>query len=235
MPLCETLCTSHAVLDLTEITEDTEGGRKSVEKPLFATMPLTESSKDTEREADKSLKNLCVLCASVRNTLYLPCRFQISRRSQRTQRGSRKSVEKPLFETMPLTESTKAKERGQAKIKNLSALCASVRNSLYLPCRFGSHGDHRGHGGGAEKALKNLCSKLCLSRSPQRPRRGGRQSFKKPLCLCAKHFVPPMPFWISRRSKGHGEGGRKSVEKPLFETMPLTESSKAKERGVAKA
>ncbi len=105
VPLCETLYASHTILDLTEITEDTEGGRKSVEKPLFETMPLTESTKakkrgagkdiktsvpsvplcetyctshavlaltetkkDTERGSDKSLKTLCVLRASVRNS-----------------------------------------------------------------------------------------------------------------------------------------------------------------------
>ncbi len=44
VPLCENLYTSHAVLDLTETT------------------------KNTERRPDKSLKNLCELCASVRNS-----------------------------------------------------------------------------------------------------------------------------------------------------------------------
>ncbi len=56
MPLCETFYTSHAVLDLTEFTEDTEGGRKSVEKPLFETMPLTEITKAKERGAGKDIK-----------------------------------------------------------------------------------------------------------------------------------------------------------------------------------
>ena len=124
---------------------------------------------------------------------------------------------------------------GQA-LKTLCALCASVRNFLSLPRRFGSHGDHRGHGGGAEKALKNLCSKLCLSRSPQRPRRG-RQRFKNLCALCAsvRNFLYfPRRFGSHGDHRGHGGGGRKSVEKPLREILPLPEFAKIKERGQAK-
>ncbi len=79
-------------------------------------------------------KNLCALCASVRNFLYLPRRFQISRRSQRTRRGSSQSFEKPLFETMPLTESTKDKERGAGKDIKTSVtsvpLCETLNSEL---------------------------------------------------------------------------------------------------------
>ncbi len=99
-------------------------------------------------------------------------------------------------------------------IKNLCALCASVRNFLYLPRRFRSHGDHRGHGGGAEKALKNLCSKLCLSRCPQRPRRKGGvgKDIKTsvPSVPPCETLYPPMPF------------------------SDLAEITKAKERGACK-
>ena len=67
---------------------------------------------------------------------------------------------------------------------------------------------------GAEKALKNLCSKLCLSRSPQRPRRGGRQRFKN-LCASVRNSLYiPCRFGSHGDHRGHG-GGRKSVEKPL--------------------
>ena len=65
MPLCETFYTSHTVLDLTEITEDTEGGQKSVEKPLFETLPLTEITKDTKRRSDKSLKTSVPPCETL--------------------------------------------------------------------------------------------------------------------------------------------------------------------------
>ncbi len=94
-------------------------------------------------------------------------------------------------------------------MKTLCELCASVRNSSYLPCRFQ------------------------ISWRSKRTRRGSRPSFKNPLCplcLCAKLFIPPTAFWISRRSQRTRRGGRKSVEKPLFETLPLTEITKDTKR-----
>ncbi len=79
--------------DLPEITKTMEreadkDSKTSVPaEPLCEILPLPEIAKDTERGAVKALKNLCALCASVRNSLSLPRRFQISRRSQRTRRG----------------------------------------------------------------------------------------------------------------------------------------------------
>ena len=79
-----------------DLTETTKTMKREADKdlktsvpaePLCEILPLPEIAKDTERGAVKALKNLCVLRASVRNSLYLPCRFQISRSSQRTQRG----------------------------------------------------------------------------------------------------------------------------------------------------
>ena len=147
--------------DLTKLTKDTERSRQSLEKPpcppclrakLYPTpfSALTEFTRTRRKISQRSKKPPCPPCLRAK-LLYIPSHFQISQSSQRTQRGANKAL------------------------KTLRALCASVRNSLYIPYRFGSHGDHRGHG-----------------------------------------------------------GGRKSVEKPLFETLPLTESTKAKERGQAK-
>ncbi len=163
VPPCETLYTSHAVLDLTENTEDTERG------------------------ANKSLKNLCVLRASVRNSSYTPCRFSSHGDHKGYGERSRQILEKTSVYSVPpceilytphavlnLTEFTEDMKRGAVKaLKNLCVLRASVRNSSYTPCRFKSHGDHKGHG----------------ERS--------RQIYKKPLCtpcLHAKFFIHPMPI-----------------------------------------
>ncbi len=100
VPPCETHCPSHGVFRSHGDHRGHGGGSsQSVEKPLCtpclrAKLPvppmpfsdLTEITKNTERGAVKASKNLCALCASVRNSLYLLCRFQISRRSQRTRR-----------------------------------------------------------------------------------------------------------------------------------------------------
>ncbi len=234
MPPCETL--SHTVLDLTEVTEDTEGGRKRVEKSLFETMPLTEITKDTERGADKSLKNLCALCASVRNSYPIP--FLDLTEITEDMEGGRKSVEKSLFETMPLTEITKNAEREANKSlkKPLCplCLCAKLLSHTVLDLTEVTKDTERG----ADKSLKNLCG-LCasvrnsipyhfqISRRSQRTRRGIRQRQKTSV-----HSVPPCETLYTSHAvlalteiTEDTEGGRKSVEKPLFETMPLTEST----------
>ena len=159
VPLCETLYTSHTVLDLTEITEDTEGAEKAL-KNLCSKLCLSRSPQRPRRGGRQRFKNLC---ASVRNSLYIPCRFG-SHGDHRGHGGGRKSVEKPLctpclraklfIYPIPfwISRSSQRTQRGANKaLKTLRALCASVRNSLYLPCRFGSHGDHRGHRGGQAK------------------------------------------------------------------------------------
>ena len=165
--------TSHAVFRSHGDHRGHGGGAEKALTNLCSKLGLSRSPQRPRRGGMQRYKNLCALCASVRNFLYIPYHFQISRRSQRTRRGGRKSVEKPLFETMPLTESTKDKERGAGKDIKTSVPSVPLCETSYTShAVFRSHGDHRGHGGGAEKALKNLCSKLCLSRRSQRTWRG---------------------------------------------------------------
>ncbi len=153
VPLCETHCPSHAVLDLTEITEDTEGGEGNE-----------------------------VLCASVRNSASPGVHKEHGEGSRKALKTSVTSVPLcethcPSHAVLDLTEITEDTEGGEGNevlcasvrnsaspgvhknheegadraLKNLCDLCASVRNSLSLPCRFRSHGDHRGHRGGRRK------------------------------------------------------------------------------------
>ncbi len=148
-----------------------------------------------ERGASQALKNLRALRASVRNFLYLPCRFRSHGDHKGHGEGSRKSVKKPLREILPLMEIPKDTKRGSVKaLKNLCALCASVRNFLYLPRRFRSHGGTEDTKRGSVKALKNLCA----------------------LCASVRNFLYlPCRFRSHGDHKGHGEGSSPSIEKPL--------------------
>ncbi len=180
-----------------------------------------------ERRRQIVEKPLWTLCLHAK--LY-PIPFWISRRSQRTRRGAEKALKK-LCSKLCLSRSPHRPRRGgRQRFKNLRALCASVRNFYTSHPVFGSHGDHRGHGGGAEKALKNLCSKLCLSRSPHRPRRGGRQRFKNLRALCASvRNSYPIPFWISRRSQRTRRGAEKAL-KNLYSKLCLSRRSQRTRR-----
>ena len=100
---------------------------------------LTEITKDTEMGAVKALKNLCALCASVRNSVYNPCRFQISRRSQRTRRWEQSKLQKTSVHSVPPSE------------------------TLYTThAVFRSHGDHKGHGERSSQSFKKPLCTLCL-------------------------------------------------------------------------
>ena len=109
VPPCETFYTFHTVLDLTEFTKNTEGeSRKSVKKPLCEILPLTEITKDTKRGSVKALKNLCALRTSVRNFLYLPCRFRSHGDHKETgninRRGCRVTQRETSMELNTITE-----------------------------------------------------------------------------------------------------------------------------------
>ncbi len=110
-------------------------------------------------ESRQSIKNLCALCASVRNSLYIPYRFG-SHRDHRGHGGGAEKVLKNLCAKLCLSRSSQRPRRGsRQRFKNLCALCASVRNSA-------SHGVHKGQGEGVDKDLKTsvpLCENLYTS------------------------------------------------------------------------
>ncbi len=73
-------------------------------------------------------------------------------------------------------------------------LCETLYTSHAV---FRSHGDHKGHGGGAGKDIKTSVHNSASLGDRKGHEEEIRQIFKKPLCtLClrAKFSVPPMPF-----------------------------------------
>ncbi len=121
-PPCETLCITHAVLDLTEITEDTEGG------------------------SDKSLKNLCVLSASVRNS----ASHGVPKGHEEESRQSFKTSVSPRLRAKLFVQPRRFRSHGDPKGHG-----GRIRQIV-------------------EKPLCTQClrAKLCLSWSSQRTRRG---------------------------------------------------------------
>ncbi len=201
---------------------------------------LTEITKDKEREAGKDIKT-SVPSVSPCETFYTSHAVFRSHGDHRGHGGgSRKSVEKPQCETLPLTESTKAKERGVGKDIKTSVPSVPPCETFYTShAVFRSHGDHRGHGEGGRKSVeKPQCETLPLTEFTRAKERGVGKDIKTSVPSvppCETFYTSHAVFRSHGDHRGHGGGSRKSVEKPQCETLPLTESTKNTEGGAVKA